>query len=78
MEAIFPDAKYRNNASLQCYDLSNLSTLAALTLQFPGRQAVAAPLAVRVLYVRCADRTLRPSVTAIGFLLDNACSVFWK
>lgn len=50
MEAIFPDAKYENNASLQCYDLSNLTVLTMLNLQFPDCQVVTAPLAGRMFY----------------------------
>lgn len=50
MEAIFPGAKCKNNASLQCYDLLNLTILTMLNLQFHDCQVVTEPLAVTVFY----------------------------
>jgi len=50
MEAIFPDAKYEEKARLQCYDLSNLTILTMLNLQFCDCQVVTVPLVVRMFY----------------------------
>lgn len=50
MGAIFPDAKYENNASSQCQDLSNLTVLTVLNLQFHNCQVITAPLTVRMVY----------------------------